>query len=84
MILLSQQLYLSSLKNVKEVKDDITSALKLLRHQFGNNVYVIEPKQQFPNELKDFLDKKYYLKVNQTMNWFIKEIGDFLNKITLI
>ena len=69
---------------VKEVKDDITSALKLLRHQFGNNVDVSEPEQQFPNELKDFLDKKNYLKVNHTMNWFIKEIGDFLNKITLI
>ncbi|MBD2455650.1 hypothetical protein H6G80_16370 [Nostoc sp. FACHB-87] len=62
-----------------KIVSDIKPTLKALRHQFGNNVEVVKAKKQFPNELKDFFDQKNYQTINQTMNWFVKIVGDFLN-----
>jgi hypothetical protein len=64
--------------NIEEVINNSKTSLNFLQHNFGDNADVIASKNQFPNQLKFFFEQKDYQKLNQTMNWFIKEIGKHL------
>ncbi|WP_066376643.1 hypothetical protein [Anabaena sp. CA = ATCC 33047] len=64
--------------NPESVINYISTNLNLLRYRLGNSVKVYPTKEQPINELKIFFEKKDYQEIKQILNWFIQQIGNYL------
>lgn len=54
----------------------INSQKNLLRHKLGYNFEAIACSRQPENKLKKFFEEKNYQDVRETLDWFVKEIGN--------
>ncbi|MBD2250240.1 hypothetical protein [Nostoc parmelioides] len=64
--------------NYNSIHNYIESNLNILGHRLGNKVKVSLNKEQPTNELKIFYEKKDYQQIEQTLNWFIQQIDNYL------
>ncbi|OUL30520.1 hypothetical protein [Nostoc sp. 106C] len=68
----------NSFLDAEKVVNEITNNLSILQYKLGRNVKVFPDAKQPQNELKEFFDKKDYQKIHKTVNWFVKEIINYL------